>query len=384
MRTKLFTHTLTSLLFLLWPLQAQCEEELKFRVVTFNVWGLPGTPHKERRLSAIPEALKGVNADLVAIQELWDPRDFEGFESSLATQGFKHVKRFESWTGGGLLVASRFPILKSAFQRFSLGGNPKAFQHGDFYAGKGIGVVLLDTPLGPLAFANTHIHASYGGNDYEAEQISQLLEVSDVLGAPELEKKSELAWVNEVPLIFVGDINRRWDTLACELLQARSHLQPAREKQGIDALFFRSHSNFKLRSLGGRAIFTEEWDLGNGIRAPLSDHAGVYADFQATRSPQGSPEWSGGRSWEEIGQDVVVVVRREVKSSQLTRLFDGLATLFLFITLIVMTRSRAKNAWLRRGAIILLLGATSAFALFTLHDHHRIQELNLIVRKLFQ
>lgn len=383
MRTKLLLPVIVFLL--LWPLQAYSEEKHKLRVMTFNIWGIPGTPHKDLRLQAIPKALKKYDADLVAIQELWDPRDVKSFETAIKAVGFTHTKRFEGLTGGGLFIASRFPIQKSAFQEFALAGNPKAIQHGDYFARKGVGAILVETAFGPLAFINAHVHASYGGEDYEAEQISQLLEISDFLGAPELQKQSAIEWLNQAPLIFVGDINRRWDTLACEMLVGRSHLFAAREKQGIDALFYRPSNLVKVKSLGGEVILGEEADLGLGIRSRLSDHSGVYVDFEFMRLKSGSEtDWSGERKWEEIGQDVVTIIRREVKASQLQRLVDGLVTLFFFVSVVFVARSRYKRVWLKRGALVLSCFLVLCFALFTIHDHNRIQELNLVVRKLFQ
>ncbi|MDF1660817.1 MAG: endonuclease/exonuclease/phosphatase family protein [Planctomycetota bacterium] len=353
--------------------------------MTFNIWGIPGTPHKDLRLQAIPKALKEFKADIVAIQELWDPRDVPSFEAALKDVGFPYAKRFDGLTGGGLLIASRFPIQKSAFREFALAGNPKAVQHGDYYAGKGIGAILLKTPFGPLAFINTHVHASYGGSEYEAEQISQLLEISDFLGAPELEKKSSIEWMNEVPIVLVGDINRRWDTLACEMLLGRSHLIAAREKQGIDAVFYRSSGVSKINSLGGAVILGGDVELGDGIRSHLSDHSGVYVDLEFINMKTSTAvEWTGQRSWEQIGQDVVVIVRREVKASQMQRLIDGFATLFFVAMIVFVARSRYERVWLRRGALVLSACLMASFAFFTIHDHNRIQELNSVVRKLFQ
>ena len=43
-----------------------------------------------------------------------------------------------------------------------MGGSPEAVWQGDWIAGKGVGLVCLDTPSGHVQVFNTHTCANYG------------------------------------------------------------------------------------------------------------------------------------------------------------------------------------------------------------------------------
>jgi endonuclease/exonuclease/phosphatase family metal-dependent hydrolase len=371
---------------LLFPLCAfGAEEKQSLRVVTFNIWGIPYTRHQKLRLKAIASELKKLKADLVAFQELWHYEDVEPLTKALEEIGLKHTKRFPGLTGGGLLIASRFPIEKSAFLAFSLAGNPRALQHCDYYGGKGIGLVQVKTKLGPVVFANTHLHASYNSTVYDAEQLSQLLEVSNVLGAPELQRKADVDWVEGKVIIFGGDINRRWDTLACEMFLKRSHFNEAREKQGIDALFSRSTKGLFIRSLGGKAVLNEKVALGPGVIGTLSDHAGVMVDFVISKKPGVSNvkfATTKTRAWEAICRDIVPIVRREVSTTQTYRLIDCLVTIFFIGLTVILWKAETKWRWMRGMGFVLCLFICAVLIFLTIHDHNRIQGLSEIVIRL--
>ena len=87
--------------------------------------------------------------------------------------------------GSGLCVLSRYPILSTAFHRYTLNGKPLKFQHGDYYVGKGCGTILIDHPvIGLTEVFNTHLHASYGVNhDYIAHRATQSWQLCNLLRA---------------------------------------------------------------------------------------------------------------------------------------------------------------------------------------------------------
>lgn len=51
--------------------------------------------------------------------------------------------------------------LQACFYGYAVAGDPSALTHGDYYAGKGIGQAILQTPAGLLTVFNTHICANY-------------------------------------------------------------------------------------------------------------------------------------------------------------------------------------------------------------------------------
>jgi hypothetical protein len=53
---------------------------------------------------------------------------------------------------------SRFPILSSTYLKFTLAGKPLKIFQGDYYVGKGAGVVCIDHPdIGLVDVYTTHV-----------------------------------------------------------------------------------------------------------------------------------------------------------------------------------------------------------------------------------
>ena len=52
-------------------------------------------------------------------------------------------------------------VLQAQFHRYAVAGNPAAWSHGDFYAGKGFALYTLQTPAGLINVVNTHLCANY-------------------------------------------------------------------------------------------------------------------------------------------------------------------------------------------------------------------------------
>jgi hypothetical protein len=61
--------------------------------------------------------------------------------------------------GSGLVLMSRFPILSSAYLKFTLAGRPLKIFQGDYYVGKGCGSVCIDHPdIGLVDVFTTHVN----------------------------------------------------------------------------------------------------------------------------------------------------------------------------------------------------------------------------------
>ena len=99
------------------------------------------------------------------------------FEAARA-HGFRDFRRFEGPRGrSGLFVASRWPLRGGAFRPFSIGRLPHSLWHLDWMVEKGVGDVLVQTPLGALRLENTHLQAQYRTDGYAAERLAQAVEI---------------------------------------------------------------------------------------------------------------------------------------------------------------------------------------------------------------
>ena len=69
-----------------------------------------------------------------------------------------HLSTCSGAVGRGMAIFSRFPIVASTIQSFSLNGSPLDLKGADWFAGKGAASVLVTHPvLGPVQVFNTHV-----------------------------------------------------------------------------------------------------------------------------------------------------------------------------------------------------------------------------------
>ena len=243
------------------------------RVLTFNVWGIWGiTPSREARIAAIGPAVARLQPDLVAFQEVWVDADADRLARDLRAAGLPHTRRFTStWPGhSGLMIASRYPIERTAFLEYDEGTHPSIPWHVDWIAGKGIAVTRVRTPFGPVNFANTHVQAAYGDVDaYDTVQLAQLLQAAEFLDGP-----------GEIPLVIAGDLNVTCDSYVFRAFALRSGASPSDPNCGIDSISARPGADQRLVPTEVTKVLTEDVSLEDGQRRPLSDHPAVLAVFQ--------------------------------------------------------------------------------------------------------
>lgn len=217
-------------------------------------------------------------ADIVCFQEVFLEEDRRTLCEVLATEGLLHYRYFSSLPGGsGLLTISRFPIVEAVFQRFREQGNPLALQQGDWWAGKGAGLVTVDVAeFGKIRVINTHIHASYQENHYQSlrqEQIGELLSLAERGGA------------NGGPIFIIGDLNYGKDDLFWRNFLKTHQLQElSRRWSPVDYIMALKSDRFTfLHSTGERLTGA----LSDGTTV-LSDHAGILTDVHITDRVKGT------------------------------------------------------------------------------------------------
>jgi hypothetical protein len=162
------------------------------RIVSLNVHALPFSFSAERRMRVIGRWLEDSSQaplSIVCLQEA-----FGDASVFLGRNGLRGGVVFDfGAVGSGLMTWSKTRHYASRFVRFRYNGSPFDVWRGDWYAGKGIGVLRFSIGGGMrLAVANVHAIAKYVESDpYLKDRISQArqmrqtveeeLEVSDVV-----------------------------------------------------------------------------------------------------------------------------------------------------------------------------------------------------------
>jgi endonuclease/exonuclease/phosphatase family metal-dependent hydrolase len=325
---------LVALLLSAVPLNAR---PLEFKVVSYNVWGLPFglADDRDERIAAIGPALAKLKPDLVALQEVWVPENGATLKTALADAGLKHtVFESEGFIGSGLLIASRYPIEVETFQRYRHAGKPHKLWHGDWFARKGVLIVRVSTPKGMLRVANTHLHASYGSEEYRPVQISQALQAADLLGTHGEDPPPHAADPARPPLILCGDLNSTPEDLPFRLLTARAALRAeANTPLRIDWVLARSGGDLRARVVKAKHVLDAE-------DTRLSDHPCVLATVRLTKGPPKG--WRPKRdvaAWGDVAEEALPRVELALEAAR---------------------QSRGRS---RGWSLLLLLGAAALFGL---------------------
>ena len=335
-------------------------ETMRLRVLTFNIWGLPIiTPEREARVAAMGPAIEALKPDLVALQEVWLDEDANALAAALDKAGLGYSWRSESmWVGhNGLLIASRYPIRDIDFDAYTQGSHPNTPWHLDWVAGKGLGRVRVETPVGEIDFAATHMQARYGSEDYLFVQLSQVLEAADVLAT------RSARW----PLIVAGDLNSPWHALPYQMLANRVGLAAAKRHLDIDTILFRSGEDIVVQPRESHHVLTEQRDI-NGTQMALSDHPGVLAELELSRCDGcGRPQITGALRFDRLAAEARALVTYELDITESTMIRDRLlasSLVLLTFSLFLLRRrsTRMKRLPLARLVFLSLIIASCWFA----------------------
>jgi endonuclease/exonuclease/phosphatase family metal-dependent hydrolase len=190
--------------------------DTRMRVATWNVWWRFG-PWEERQ-PAIAETLRCVDADVVALQEVWGVRDGVGQAEALAgALGYEHVfaAGFEDGeVSFGNAILSRWPIATSATRAL-----PTTATTNEFRVALKAGV---DGPRGRLEVYTAHLNRRYDESHVRQAQVRAMAEF---IG----ESKGRT-----YPPILCGDFNAEPDSDEIRLLTGRAAV-PVERLVFIDA-----------------------------------------------------------------------------------------------------------------------------------------------------
>jgi endonuclease/exonuclease/phosphatase family metal-dependent hydrolase len=327
-------------------------ESIRLRVVTFNAWDLPVvSSDRAARIERMGLAVAALSPDVVAFQELWVDDDAKKVMSDLARGGLVYTQRFPSGlAGSGLHIASRFPISESTFLPYTLGGKPQKPWHGDWYGSKGIGRITVETPIGPIEFADTHLHATYDDSgEYVPVQIAQALEAAEFLQA-----------AGDRPLVLGGDLNADSSSPPFRILASRAGLGSIARAPGIDWILFRSGTSVGMRVVESREVLDTPFDAGDGRLVNLSDHHGVLAvlELSTTETREMARRPAPDRDAEMAA---LVLIRAEIVESDSSRVAAILLGVGALVACALFVRSarrrRTRKIWYILACITLLIAA---------------------------
>jgi endonuclease/exonuclease/phosphatase family metal-dependent hydrolase len=278
---------------------------VRLRIATLNVWALPAPVGRlvPERMQAIGAALPALEADAVALQEVWRSDAQAALLEAGRRAGYAHGWRppGPARSGSGLLLLSRHPFLDVRFERYALRGRPERIQHGDWHGRKGFARARLDLPEGAVSLLDTHLHAQYapdGEDDYFGIRVGQVVQLAAALaGADE-------------PVVAAGDFNLREGRPEYAVLTGLAQLRDTaaelgarqdtsrrakaynRDRPGadsrIDYVFVRGGGGRALRPVRVERVFDAEIEVA-GRPGAYSDHDGVLAELELATGPGTGP-----------------------------------------------------------------------------------------------
>ncbi len=181
------------------------DSETTLRLLTYNTWALP-VPipgmNLVRRLPEIPAALLAFDADIIAMQEAFDPRARRYFADKMAAYNLgsdpgcvRELLPFgKSDCDGGLMVHTRLPLYNYQFFPHSL---PDSAKFDERNGEKGLSLSQVETSIGPVTVVNIHLYAGREEAD-ESIRMLQLRKLATLLDDPEHVDR---------PVVLMGDLN---------------------------------------------------------------------------------------------------------------------------------------------------------------------------------
>ncbi|XP_068774084.1 sphingomyelin phosphodiesterase 2 isoform X2 [Struthio camelus] len=305
---------------------------LQLRVFDLNCWAIRYlSKRRQERVQLIGDTLCQEGFDLVLLQEVWSEQDYGVLKEKLGgCYPFSHYFR-SGVIGSGLCIFSRFPILDTFLYQYSLNGYPYMLQHGDWFCGKSVGLVVIKISGIIFNIYVTHLHAEYcrEKDAYLPHRVVQAWELAQFI-----RHTSKAADV----VLLGGDLNmhpedvgirllRGWTGLrdafaeakrfegcedGCTLVPdncftAKTELLPFPPGIRIDYILYKAASRFavkceELRTTTGTAP---------GKDIPYSDHEAVMATLRVRRQSR-TPGPALGTAGPALA-DVVNEARTEVR-----------------------------------------------------------------------
>ena len=258
------------------------EEGLRFKLVTYNIWGLPSwmTGARPGRYPRIARELERLNPDIILLQEAWTAKARKSAPASGRWAIARAAGQHTFFQQNGLVTLSKFPILGGEFYPFSHAAFP------DRFVNKGVLKVTVQLARGQ-AFNVWNVHLQEGDwPEIRLSQVRELLshvqaaedgQIADLVGGdfnctPESPLCREL--VNSlgasVQQLGGADPFVTWDGLSAKRCAG----------QTIDHIFIRKRTTFQNLQAVPRVAFAT-----TSLAERLSDHLGIEAVVNLRPAP---------------------------------------------------------------------------------------------------
>ncbi|KAK2521713.1 sphingomyelin phosphodiesterase 2 isoform X1 [Columba livia] len=346
---------------------------LRLRIFDLNCWAIRYlSKRRQERVQLIGDMLRQDGFDLVLLQEVWSEQDYSDLKGKLrGCYPFSHY--FHSGViGSGLCIFSRFPILDTLLYQYSLNGYPYMLQHGDWFCGKSVGLIV--TKISGIIFNVyvTHLHAEYCREKdvYLPHRLVQAWELAQFIR--HTSTAADVVLLGGDLNMHPGDVGirllRGWTGLrdafaeaarfegcedGCTLIPnncftAKTELLPFPQGVRIDYILYKAISSVtvkceELKTTTGTAP---------GMDIPFSDHEAVMATLHIQRQGQAVGDNLG--TAEPMLVDVVTETRTEVvvglRAAQRQRYSTGrMAVLALLLLLLQAVAALGALAGLVAG-----------------------------------
>ncbi|CAL8135985.1 unnamed protein product [Orchesella dallaii] len=205
------------------------EMKMDITVVTLNCWGIRFVS-KDRvaRMAAIAEELATGKYDFVCLQEVWTTEDYERIKTRTGDAlPYSHYF-FSGVIGAGICIFSKSPIKSAFFHQWAVNGYIHKIQHGDWFGGKGIGMVEVDHRGLTINLYTTHLHAEYDrtNDEYLAHRVTQAFDTAQFISVTS--KHADV-------VIVGGDLNTEPGDLAYRLIVHTAQLRDACNEVSLES-----------------------------------------------------------------------------------------------------------------------------------------------------
>lgn len=276
-------------------------DDHQLSVLTLNVWGLNYISKlRIPRIKAIASHLSAPSTphyDFVCLQEIWyESKDWRFLKHAVASR-YPHSKFFYSGAfGSGLAILSRWSIVETQTQPYSLNGHPINVGQGDWFVGKACGCVTVDHPkLGLVDVWNTHFVAAGGEDGPESGRSHRITQ------AYELASNCRNSAARGRHVICVGDLNSTPPSLAIGLLRHVGGLydsfldshpslpEQATSLDSMDTMSHRGHRPDPQRAIDELGVTCDSplntWTAGKPLDERATRGAGKRLDYVLFRGP---------------------------------------------------------------------------------------------------
>lgn len=286
-----------------------------------------------------------MDVDVVGLQEVFYAKDRQLITQAAADGGLVYSHYFQSGlVGSGLLTLSRYPIGETSFLRFQLNGRPQDLVRVDYYAGKGVGRVRVQTPAGPVDVYNAHFIAPYlefGPDRFAAHRVAQAMETSRYIRTTS----------GAVPAILTCDLNCYTDDLTYRtivssggLVETYGTVHPegctdaAPDRSGYATIHPPARFDYvfaRSGAAGTLSVISSRFELG-GLPIPnpdgvlgYSDHYGVLTEFEMASAPEAPVAETAVEPglWSSIGDLLGLGIHRNYKQRRKASLVAAAASI---------------------------------------------------------